>query len=102
MLLYQKVTDSIRALILDYAGYDTSVFEFVGGEHTAKNIMITAVKRNNNNNQVSLSKDAIEQRIISLSSKYGIHQQKLATLMNIKLSTTTSTIKQKVRKLKPL
>ena len=64
--------------------------------------MITAVKRNNNN-QVSLSKHAIEQRIISLSSKYGIHQQKLATLMNIQLSTTTTgTIKQKVRKLKPL
>ena len=69
--------------------------------------MITAVKRNNNNSQVSLSKHAIEQRVISLSSKYGIHQQKLATLMNIQLSTSTSsstssTIKQKVRKLKPL
>ena len=34
----------IRALLLESAGYRTAVFEFVGGEHTAKNVMITAVK----------------------------------------------------------
>ena len=33
------------APVLQAAGYDTQVFEFVGGEHTAKNVMIAAVRR---------------------------------------------------------
>ena len=41
----EMVTDSIRALLLEKCGYTTTVFEFVGGEHTAKNVMIAAVKR---------------------------------------------------------
>ena len=41
----EMVTDSIRALLLEWCGYTTTVFEFVGGEHTAKNVMIAAVKR---------------------------------------------------------
>jgi len=43
--LAEMVTDTMRALLLEIAGYDTKVFEFIGGEHTAKNVMITAVKR---------------------------------------------------------
>jgi hypothetical protein len=39
------VTDTLRALLLERCGYTTIVFEFVGGEHTAKNVMIAAVKR---------------------------------------------------------
>ena len=39
------VTDSIRALLLKKCGYTTTVFEFIGGEHTAKNVMIAAVKK---------------------------------------------------------
>ena len=41
----EMVTDSLRALLLDAAGYDTQVFEFVSLEHTNKNKMILAVKR---------------------------------------------------------
>jgi len=37
------LTDGIRALLLDAEGYTTKVFEFVSTEHTAKNVMITAV-----------------------------------------------------------
>lgn len=40
----EMVTDGIRALILEYFGYTTKVFEFIGGEHTAKNVMITATR----------------------------------------------------------
>lgn len=39
------VTDALRALTLEYFGYDTRVFEFISPEHTAKNTMITAVKK---------------------------------------------------------
>ncbi|MEO6694959.1 MAG: SAM-dependent methyltransferase [Ignavibacteria bacterium] len=41
-----SVTDALRALTLEYFGYETKVFEFISSEHTAKNTMITAVKRN--------------------------------------------------------
>jgi hypothetical protein len=41
----EMVTDSVRALLLELAGYEVRVFEFVGGEHTAKNVMLAATKR---------------------------------------------------------
>jgi Methyltransferase domain len=41
----EMVTDSLRALLLDAAGYDTRVFEYVSLEHTNKNKMILAVRR---------------------------------------------------------
>ena len=40
------ITDAMRANILKEWGYDTSVLEFIDMEHTPKNIMIRAVKRN--------------------------------------------------------
>jgi Methyltransferase domain len=38
------LTDAIRALLLRVAGYKTDVVEFVGSEHTPRNLMIRAVK----------------------------------------------------------
>ena len=38
------VTDGIRALLLESKGYQTKVFEFISTDHTAKNVMITAVQ----------------------------------------------------------
>lgn len=38
------VTDAFRALVLRIMGYRTDVVEFISAEHTAKNIMIRAVK----------------------------------------------------------
>lgn len=40
----EMLTDAIRALLLEAHGYKTKVFEFIGTEHTGKNIMITAVR----------------------------------------------------------
>jgi len=37
-------TDAIRSLLLRVAGYKTDVVEFVGTEHTPRNLMIRAVK----------------------------------------------------------
>ena len=42
--LAEWVTDGLRALFLEWAGYRTKVMEFVGGEHTPKNLMIAAVR----------------------------------------------------------
>ncbi len=38
------ITDGLRALVLESYGYKTKLFEFISGDHTSKNIMITAVK----------------------------------------------------------
>ncbi len=38
-------TDALRALVLELAGYATQVVEFIDMEHTAKNILIRAVRR---------------------------------------------------------
>lgn len=40
----EMVTDSLRVLMLEYAGYSTKLFEFVSDAHTPKNVMITAIK----------------------------------------------------------
>jgi SAM-dependent methyltransferase len=37
-------TDALRTLVLEWAGYRTKVIEFVGSEHTAKNVMLAAVR----------------------------------------------------------
>jgi hypothetical protein len=39
------VTDAARAQLLGLAGYDVQVLEFVDLEHTAKNVLIRAVRR---------------------------------------------------------
>jgi hypothetical protein len=38
------ITDAIRALLLRIAGYRTDVVEFVGSEHTPRNLLIRAAK----------------------------------------------------------
>ncbi len=38
------LTDALRAHILKLVGYRTEIIEFVGGEHTPRNLMIRAVK----------------------------------------------------------
>lgn len=40
------VTDAVRANLLDAAGYETSILEFIDMEHTPKNLLIRAVRRN--------------------------------------------------------
>ena len=84
----ETLTDSMRALLLEAAGYKVQVFEFIGGEHTSKNVMITAVKAAGANWRESLSSvemNGILERIQSLAELGGIKQQKLADWMDIDL-----------------
>ncbi len=68
------LTDGIRALLLESRGYRTSVFEFISPEHTAKNIMITAVKRGHP------SADALRQ-VAALKESFGIREHRLEALL---------------------
>ena len=41
----EMLTDGLRALILEYFGYQTKVMQFISDAHTPKNVMIVAVKK---------------------------------------------------------
>jgi len=76
------VTDALRAALLEWAGYDTKVFEFISTEHTAKNLMIAATKRSG---PPSRADDA--RKVRELAAGYGICRQRLATHLGLDLST---------------
>lgn len=70
-------TDALRAALLEWAGYDTKVFEFISTEHTAKNLMIAAVKRRQRGKREELAA-----RVRGLASFYGVREQRLASLLS--------------------
>jgi len=72
----EMLTDGLRALLLDACGYDTQVFEFVSLEHTNKNKMILAVKRD-----APHDTDAIWRQVHEVKAFYGIRDQCLERLL---------------------
>ena len=76
----ETATDSLRALLLELANYYVQVFEFIGGEHTGKNTMITAVKRRRSRSKKELAE--LRERLCSLASLHGVHEQRLANWMD--------------------
>ena len=79
----ETVTDAMRAILLEIAGYQTSCFEFVGGEHTAKNVMITAQKNKKKRSDVEQEMWLQDRRrkLIELARLHGVERQRLAFLM---------------------
>ena len=74
----EMLTDTIRALLLKAYGYDTKVFEFVALEHTSKNKMILAIKRQD----YSEPDQAVLAQIKALKEMYGIQKHSLELLLN--------------------
>ena len=54
--LVDILTDSIRAQILKLLGYRTDVIEFIGGEHTPKNLLIRGVKTEAKPEQIEVAR----------------------------------------------
>ena len=50
--LVDLITDSLRAQVLKLLGYRVDIVEFIGGEHTARNILIRAVKTDAQTNSI--------------------------------------------------
>jgi hypothetical protein len=73
------VTDALRAQLLEWSGYRTRVIEFISTEHTAKNVMITAV-RGGPKRELSLAP-----RIREFATFYGIRRQALAAHLGFEL-----------------
>ena len=76
------VTDALRAQLLEWAGYRTKVFEFISTEHTAKNLMIAAIKTRPMGN----ANDDDAARVRALAAFYGIRRQHLAARLQFSLS----------------
>ncbi len=74
------VTDALRAELLSWAGYRTRVIEFISTEHTAKNIMITAVRGRPEGDGDTAS------RIREFAAFYGIRRQALASRLGFELA----------------
>lgn len=79
------VTDALRAQLLEWAGYRTKVFEFISTEHTAKNLMIAAIKSPSPASPAA--RETRAQHLRAFASFYGIHTQHLATHLAFPLST---------------
>jgi hypothetical protein len=76
------LTDGIRALLLEANGYKTQVFEFISTEHTAKNVMITAVKvKEGHKTVLEKNKLLALERIDALKKGFGIRQHYLEYLL---------------------
>jgi SAM-dependent methyltransferase len=61
------VTDALRAAALESAGYRVDVMEFVAAEHTAKNVMLRAVKAPSASRATRARRDFAE-----LRDRYGV------------------------------
>ena len=72
----EMVTDGLRALLLEANGYDTQVFEFISLEHTNKNKMILAQKR-----QQPRDNSEVLAQIAELKHFYGIKEHCLEQLL---------------------
>jgi hypothetical protein len=74
------VTDAIRALALEAAGYRTKIFEFISTEHTAKNLMLAAIKTDK-------GRDVSAQRqLVDFAAFYGIREQRLVRHLGLALA----------------
>ena len=72
----EGVTDSLRALLLETAGYAVKVFEFVSTEHTRKNTMIAATLRASATDRERALREYRE-----LKEFYRIREQRLERLL---------------------
>lgn len=75
----EMVTDGLRALIMEYFGYHTKVFEFVSDAHTPKNVLVVGEKK-----PVNLQKQQeILAKIQSTKTYFGISYHHLERLMGL-------------------
>lgn len=83
----EMVTDGIRALILEYFGYKTKVFEFISDAHTPKNVLIVGIKSKDdegrNKEQRAKNKDEVLQKIKASKEYFGIGYHHLERLLEL-------------------
>jgi hypothetical protein len=73
----EMVTDALRALLLEEAGFKAQIMEFISAEHTDKNKLLMATKR-----MGTAPTGKVRAQIDSLKSFYGISEQALEMLLS--------------------
>ena len=68
----EYLTDGLRGLKLEACGYDVAMIEFTSLEHTARNIMIKAVKTNAAGAYAKKKREAAEQQYQALCDFYQV------------------------------
>ncbi|RZK15146.1 MAG: SAM-dependent methyltransferase [Pedobacter sp.] len=76
----EMVTDGIRALILEYFGYKTKVFEFISDAHTPKNVLVVGIK---SKDRGAKNKEEILEKIKASKAYFGIAYHHLERLLNL-------------------
>lgn len=71
------VTDGLRTLHLEWAGYKTKVIEFVGSEHTPKNLMLAGVRTSK-----PFADEIARDRVLQLKRFLGIKHHVLDPLLD--------------------
>ncbi len=74
----ELLTDGLRAMLLEIAGYEAKVFEFISSEHTAKNLMLAAVKRTQ-----PADTSALRAQFAETMAFFNLRTQRLATLLGL-------------------
>jgi hypothetical protein len=72
------ITDTIRALMMEYYGYKTQVMEFIEMEHTPKNVLLVGRKTDK-----TVDKQAVYDEINDLKQRFGIKKHYLETVLNL-------------------
>lgn len=75
----EMVTDGLRAMMLEYEGYSTKVFEFISDAHTPKNVMIVATR----NPKAKRHDQDILKRINETKAYFGIKTHHLEKNLEI-------------------
>ena len=72
----ELLTDGLRAQVLEAAGYDARVFEFISNEHTAKNLMLAATRQREAGDPA-----AVKEGVRAVMEFFGLRTQRLAKLL---------------------
>ncbi len=71
------ITDALRSMFLEWAGYKTKVVEFIDTAHTPKNLLIIAQKVS----RTEKEKQKIRENILQIKSLFGIEYHHLEQLL---------------------
>lgn len=75
----EMVTDGLRALIMEYFGYQTKVFQFVSDAHTPKNVLVVGERGATN----AVKQQAVLEKIKSIKAHFGIGYHHLEHVMGL-------------------
>ena len=71
----EMLTDSLRAELLEGCGYRTQVLEFISLEHTAKNILIRAIRES------TVKPVVVPESVKTVRESFGLEPCELESLL---------------------